>query len=76
MSTEQENQKVIHEGYIIGSYMKGFYVQVSFDKDSGGYYIYFLKNIDDKNAERYDEWYPDIETVRSRLTDMEVEWND
>ena len=72
MSTEHESQRVIHEGYII----KGFYVKVLFDEDSEGYYIFYSKNFDDKTAEGYDEWYPDIETVSSRLSEMEVEWND
>ena len=56
--------------------MKDFYVRALFDEDSGGYSILYSKDFNDKTADGYDEWYPDIETVNSRLTDMEIEWND
>lgn len=68
--------QISQTGYIISGDMKDFYFKALFDEDSGGYFILYSKNFDDKNAEGYDEWYPDIETVNSRLTDMEIEWND
>ena len=76
MRTFRVNPQISQTGYITSGDMKDFYIKTLFDEDSGGYYILYSKNFDDKNAEGYDEWYPDIETVNSRLTDMEIEWND
>lgn len=68
--------QIARTGYITSGDMKDFYVRALFDEDSGGYSILYSKDFNDKTAEGYDEWYPDIETVNSRLTDMEIEWND
>ena len=68
--------QIARTGYITSGDMKDFYVRALFDVDSGGYSILYSKDFNDKTAEGYDEWYPDIETVNSRLTDMEIEWND
>lgn len=67
--------QISRRGYIINGDMKAFYVKVSFDEDTGGYYICFSRDFDEITAEGYDEWYPDIEAVSSRLSEMEVEWN-
>ena len=65
--------QISRTGYITIGNMKDFYVKALFDQDSGGYYILYSKNFCDKTAEGYDEWYPDIETVSSRLSEMEIE---
>ena len=76
MGTYKAKPQIARTGYITSGDMKDFYVRALFDVDSGGYSILYSKDFNDKTAEGYDEWYPDIETVNSRLTDMEIEWND
>ncbi len=62
-------------GYSRSGDMKGFYVKIIQDStETGGCYLLFSKDFDNKEAEGYDEWYFDDEAILSRLSELNVDW--
>ncbi len=57
---------------------QGWYVKVVDDSHkSGGYFIYLIQDIDNKNSEGYDEWLETLEIVRGYFieSNWEIEWD-
>lgn len=63
-------------GLVKSGPMKGFYVKLVSDEDTGGFYILYSGDFQEKTAEGYDEWYPDEVTIEAAVDELEIEWED
>ena len=54
--------------------MKDFYIKVVSDEDTGGFYILYSRDFENKSAEEYDEWYSDEATTENIVDKLDVEW--
>lgn len=58
-------------GDIRSGRMQGFRIKVVHDtEDTGGYYVFY-----EKDAEGYDDWYPDLQSVENAFMKMDVNWH-
>lgn len=61
-------------GLIRSGQMKDFYIKVVSDEDTGGFYILYSRDFENKSAEGYDEWYSDEATTENIVDKLDVEW--
>lgn len=55
--------------------MKSYYVKPVQDIDgTGGYYLFFSKDFNNRQAEVFDEWYLNPEDISKRIVELNIDW--